>query len=138
MDKEDSPGESNDSDSEDTAVDEEKALVEKEKVKHLLRSLKSSKTQQRLHAPSERGVPLLLGQCLFQRWEVRRRHWVLYQRDVCKPFQPGPPHKQSHRLLQTQEVSQTQSAAPVAGACKERRRCMEAALPQVRCGRVWL
>lgn len=34
MDKEDSPAESNDSDSEDAAVDREKALKEKDKVKH--------------------------------------------------------------------------------------------------------
>lgn len=34
MDKEDSPAESNESDSEDAAVDREKALKEKDKVKH--------------------------------------------------------------------------------------------------------
>lgn len=123
MDKEDSPAESNDSDSEEAAVDRERALAEKEKVKRRLRTKPVM-----CEAAYERRMLLLSGERALQRRQVRRGHRVLLQRDGRRSSQPGAPHKPRHLLLQTQEVSGTGGAGE--GTWNETDHRTQAVLPR--------
>ena len=61
MDKESSPAESNESDSEEAAVDQERALAEKEKVNILWEVLYKKKTEEKVKIKAEYTFILFSG-----------------------------------------------------------------------------